>query len=89
MADLHIRTTAGQETVLGEKTVEHLQSSVRGSVLLPGALGYDEARALWNSMIDRRPALIVRCTGAADVVQTVKLASEHGLLLSIKGGGHN
>ena len=50
---------------------------------------YDEARSVWNAMIDRRPALIVRCLGTADVVACVNAAREHGLPLSIKGGGHN
>ena len=63
--------------------------TVRGRVLASGDDGYDEARALWNGLIDRRPALIVECTGAADVVDAVNFAREHDLLLSIKGGGHN
>ena len=62
---------------------------VRGVVLTSDDAGYDEARAIWNGLIDRRPALIVRCTGAADVVDAVNFAREHGLSLSVKGGGHN
>jgi FAD/FMN-containing dehydrogenase len=62
---------------------------VRGPVLTPGDPGYDEAREIWNALIDRRPALIVQCTGAADVVDAVNFAREHGLVLSIKAGGHN
>ena len=54
-----------------------------------GDQGYDDARTIWNGLIDRRPALIVQCTGAADVVDAVNFAREHDLLLSIKGGGHN
>jgi FAD/FMN-containing dehydrogenase len=64
-------------------------AGVRGPVLQPGDDGYDDARAIWNGLIDRRPALIVRCTGAADVVDAVNFAREHGLSLSIRGGGHN
>ena len=63
--------------------------SVRGVVLTPDDTAYDDARAIWNGLIDRKPALIVQCTGAADVVDAVNFAREHGLLLSIKGGGHN
>jgi FAD/FMN-containing dehydrogenase len=63
--------------------------SVRGAVLRPDDPGYDDARAIWNGLIDRRPAVIVQPTGAADVVDAVNFAREHGLLLSIKGGGHN
>lgn len=66
-----------------------LRTRVRGQLLLPGETGYEEARSIWNAMIDRRPALIVRCLGVADVVACVKFAAEHGIPLSIKGGGHN
>ncbi len=62
---------------------------LRGAVVRPGDQGYDDARTIWNGLIDRRPALIVQCTGAADVVDAVNFAREQGLLLSIKGGGHN
>jgi FAD/FMN-containing dehydrogenase len=62
---------------------------IRGSVLAPGDDGYDDARAVWNGLIDRRPALIVQTTGTADVVDAVNYAREQKLTLSIKGGGHN
>ena len=62
---------------------------VRGVVLASGDSGYDDGRAIWNGLIDRRPALIVQCSGAADVVDAVNFARERGLLLSVKGGGHN
>jgi FAD/FMN-containing dehydrogenase len=52
-------------------------------------LGYDDARAIWNGLIDRRPALIVQCSGAADVVDAVNFAREQNLLVSIKGGGRS
>jgi FAD/FMN-containing dehydrogenase len=66
-----------------------LQGRVRGAVLLPETSGYDEARSVWNAMIDRRPALIVRCSGVADVVACVQAARQVDVPLSIKGGGHN
>jgi FAD/FMN-containing dehydrogenase len=73
-----------------EKTIEkELQESLRGELLLPGNLHYDEARSIWNSMIDRHPALIARCLGVEDVVRCVNFSREQGLPLSIKGGGHN
>lgn len=72
-----------------ESLVNELKSRVRGPLLRPGEPGYDEARSVWNAMIDRRPALIVRCLGTADVVACVAAAREYGLQLSIKGGGHN
>ncbi len=59
-----------------------------GPVLLPGESGYDEVRHVWNAMIDRHPALIARCTSAADVAAAIAFARQHGLPLTIKGGGH-
>jgi hypothetical protein len=61
----------------------------RGPVLEPGDDGYDGARTLWNGAIDRRPAAIARCTGTADVLAAVRHGREAGLLVSIRGGGHN
>lgn len=69
--------------------VEALRARLRGPLHLPGEAGYEEARTIWNAMIDRRPSLVVRALGVADVVAVVQLAAEHGLALSIKGGGHN
>jgi FAD/FMN-containing dehydrogenase len=66
-----------------------LATRLRGPLLRPGDPGYDEARAVWNGMIDRRPALVVRCLGTADVVACVEFARASGLTLSVKGGGHN
>ena len=76
--------------VLRDRTgVASFTAGIRGAALRPGDSGYDEARKIWNGMIDRRPALIVRCTGTADVIACVKLAREEGLPLAIRGGGHN
>jgi FAD/FMN-containing dehydrogenase len=79
-------TTAA--TIDGE-TIQAFKATLRGAVLAPEDPGYDEARWIWNGLIDRRPALIVQCVGTADVVDAVDFAREHNLLLSIKGGGHN
>ena len=70
-------------------TVAALTDSVRGEVLRAGDEGYDEARSVWNAMIDRYPAVILRCAGTADVVDGVRFARENGLDLSVKGGGHH
>jgi FAD/FMN-containing dehydrogenase len=69
--------------------IDALRAAVRGPVLLPGEPGYDEARHVWNGMIDRRPPLIVRATGNADVIAAVNYARENGLPVSVKGGGHS
>src|SRR4249919_2434964 len=66
--------------------IDRLRGSVVGEVLTAADPGYDERRAVWNAMIDRRPALIVRCQGAADVMAAVTFAREHDLPISIRGG---
>lgn len=68
---------------------ELLREKVRGEVLTGGQPGYDEARSLWNGMIDKHPGAIVRCSGAADVIATVNFAREQRLPLAVKAGGHN
>jgi FAD/FMN-containing dehydrogenase len=78
---------AGAELDAG--AVRDLAKRVRGTVLRPGDAGYEEARTIWNGLIDRRPAIVVQCGGAEDAVEAVNFARDHGLLLSIKGGGHN
>jgi FAD/FMN-containing dehydrogenase len=77
------------DVTLDEDAVQGLVQAVRGAVMRPGDPGYDDARFIWNGLIDRSPALIVQCTGAADVVDAVNFAREQNLLLSVKGGGHN
>lgn len=68
--------------------VEELGKSFRGELLLDGDPGYEEARAIWNGQITRRPALLARCSGTADVIAAVRYAREHDLLVSVRGGGH-
>lgn len=70
-------------------TVEAFSERLRGEVLRPGDERYDEARRVWNAMIDKEPAIVARCRGAADVMTAVNFARDHDLLLSVKGGGHN
>jgi FAD/FMN-containing dehydrogenase len=77
-----------QTEPIGPTAVAELRSSFRGALLRPGEEGYDEARRIWNGAIDRRPALIARCVGADDVVQAVRFARKHELLVSVRGGGH-
>src|SRR5919201_810579 len=72
-----------------EVDVGVLRGQLRGPLLGPGDEGYEDARAVWNASIDRRPALIARCTGAADVIAAVRFAGERGILTAVRGGGHN
>jgi len=88
MVDLKVTTTTGTDGVLEESIVEQLKESLRGALLRPGETGYDEARTIHNGMIDRHPAMIVRCAGVADVISSVNFARDKSLLLSVKGGGH-
>ena len=66
-----------------------MRATLHGPLLCPEDAGYDEARKVWNGMIDRRPALIARCAGVADVIAAVKFARTHEVLVSVRGGGHN
>jgi FAD/FMN-containing dehydrogenase len=86
---VRVTTSEGSTIDLGNDVIERLGASQLDRVLLPGAPGYDEARTIWNAMIDRRPGLIIRCGSTADVVEGVRLAQEHDLILAVRGGGHN
>jgi FAD/FMN-containing dehydrogenase len=82
-------TLSGKVCELREGAVREFARRLSGELVLPRAAGYDEARTIWNRMIDRRPALIARCAGADDVVTAVRFGREHDLLTSVRGGGHN
>lgn len=89
MADLRIAITDHGSTIVTSSQLDDLAKSIQGRLLTADSPGYDEARTIWNAMIDRRPALIVRCASASDVQQAVRFADANGLLVSIRGGGHN
>ena len=74
---------------LAEADIQQFAAALRGGLIQPGDPSYDEARAVYNGMIDKRPALIARCTDVADVIAAVNFAREQGLLVAIRGGGHN
>ena len=76
-------------TVLEQPNIETLKASLRGELFQPGEEGYDAARTMYNAMIDRHPALIVRCAGVSDVITAVQFARSRNLLVAIRGGGHN
>jgi len=84
-----IKTLDGKDITLSSEIIDGLRAQLAGDLLQTNDTGYDESRKIWNAMIDRRPALIVKCLGTADVVSCVKFAREHNLLTSVRGGGHN
>ena len=84
-----VKTLEGSATELSQEALAALKTRVRGPVFTSADPAYQESRTIWNGMIDRKPALVVRPLGVADVIACVQFAREHGILLSIKGGGHN
>ncbi len=83
------RSLDGREIDLPQDELDGLRARLRGPILVAGDAGYEESRTLWNAMIERRPAAVVRCLGSADVIASVQFARENELLLCIKAGGHN
>ena len=86
---MKLKSLVGRDIDLKQDRVDDLKMRLRGPVLIPGDVGYDESRTVWNAMIDKTPAMVARCLGVADVITCVQFAREHELLLCIKGGGHN
>jgi FAD/FMN-containing dehydrogenase len=84
-----VKTLEGRTTELSQDALTALKARLRGPVYTSADPAYQESRTLWNAMIDRKPALVARPLGVADVIACVQFAREHGILLSIKGGGHN
>jgi FAD/FMN-containing dehydrogenase len=89
MSGIKAVTLNGTEVVLDPTVIDTFRADLRGTLLTADNGDYDAARRLWNAMIDKRPALIVRCAGAADESQAVRFAAAHDLLVSVRGGGHN
>ena len=85
--DTNIAATSAP--TLNEEAIEQFIQSVRGPVVRPNDDGFNLVRRVWNGMIDRSPALIVRSAGAADVISTVNFARDHNLPLAVRGGGHS
>jgi FAD/FMN-containing dehydrogenase len=82
-------TLEGTPASLSAAEVATLRNNLRGGVVLAGDTGYEAARRVWNGNVDRRPALIARCASTADVQHAVNFAASHGLLVSVRGGGHS
>ena len=81
--------TGGTDTVLDDRVVEELRSRLRGELLRPRGAGYEVSRKVWNGSISRFPALIARCAGVADVLESVNFARENGLPMAVRSGGHS
>ena len=86
---MSVELPAHSALTIDEATIELFRASLGGALLRPGDDGYDEARHIFNGMIDRHPGLIARCASPGDVVKSVRFAGEHGLVVSVRGGGHN
>jgi FAD/FMN-containing dehydrogenase len=89
MAELRIVTLTGADAVLDETILERFASGLRGELLRPDGTAYEEVRKVWNGLIDKHPALIARCAGVGDVIDSVNFARENDLLVAVRGGGHN
>jgi len=83
-----LKTLDGNTTTVDQEALEALDGSLRGAVFLPGRPEYDEARTIWNSMVDRQPGFVIRAMGASDVQKAVNFAREAGLVMSVRSGGH-
>ncbi|MEX0710076.1 MAG: FAD-binding oxidoreductase [Chloroflexota bacterium] len=81
---VEVRSDGIDDAALGE-----LREGFRGELITPANAGYEEARLVWNASIDRRPAIVARCTGTADVVRAVRFATTRGLEIAVRGGGHS
>jgi FAD/FMN-containing dehydrogenase len=89
MGKVNVTNMRGRSITLDAEAITRLGARLRGELLTPGDPGYDETRRVWNATIDRKPALIARCAGTADVMRSVSFANDHDLLTSVRGGGHN
>ena len=89
MAGVQFATSAGASATVDDGAIEKLESGLKGTLVRQSDGNYDEVRAIWNAMIDRRPALIVQCATSSDVVAGVNFAREQGLLVAVRGAGHN
>jgi FAD/FMN-containing dehydrogenase len=81
--------TVDARDVIGEATLGELEGTLRGELVRPADPGYDQARTVWNGAHDRRPALIIRCAGTADVIRAVEFARSEGLPVAVRGGAHS
>jgi len=89
MENLSFAALDSGKLTVSAREIEEFRERLHGKLIGVSDASYDEARKIWNGMIDRKPGLIVRCAGADDAVAAVRFVRDHGLLLSVRGGGHN
>ena len=89
MTKLSAHTLNGGSRTIEAETFDAFRATVGGQIALPGDTEYDEARTVWNATVDKRPDLVVRCSGPSDVMQAMRFAREHDLLVAVRAGGHN
>jgi hypothetical protein len=86
---MQIESVDGGRTEIRDADFHALRTAFRGKLIAAGDAEFDDSRRIWNGTIDRRPALIARCSGTADVIAAVRFATTHGLLVAVRGGGHS
>ena len=89
MASIQVKTLPDGEVRLDDKTVWDFKQSLRGDLIQAGDAEYDQVRRIYNAMIDKRPAMIVRCADVADIMACVDFAQNNNVLVAVRGGGHN
>ena len=89
MTTINATRTGGSVVTIDGETFNVFESTIHGDVFTAESEGYDRARSVWNGMIDKRPAVVVKCRGVSDVINAVRFAREHDLVLSLRGGAHN
>jgi FAD/FMN-containing dehydrogenase len=89
MSTLEVADRTEAANRIDSAAVDALRAGLRGQVILPGEAGYDNARTVWNAMIDRKPAVVVRCLGASDIIRSIRFGRDQNLALAVRGGGHN
>lgn len=89
MSDMRVSTLSGGSKILEKNDLDALRGALGGEVLPRGSQGYERARTVWNATVDKRPGLVVRCKGPADVMQAMKFARANDLLIAVRAGGHN
>ena len=89
MGALTLRANPKTEPTLQASDIAQLRQTIRGDLVVPDDSGYDQARRVWNGMVDKRPAAVIYCAGADDVIAAVNFARSRNLLVAVRGGGHN